>query len=70
MRAQPDPPVALAQQSAASNSSLPSFDPVSIGGGMGLVLTMVTSLLAVVGLVALFRLVVGEEFRSTLRWHH
>lgn len=64
--------VALAQQDAVSNDTPASsaFDPVSLSGGMGLLLTMATCFLALVGLLALFRLVVGEEFRSTLRWHH
>jgi hypothetical protein len=37
---------------------------------MSLFLTMVTSLLALVALIALARLTVGEEFFSFLRWPH
>lgn len=66
------PAVAAARDSAAPTDAPepPSFDPVSIGGGMGLLLTMVTSLLALVGVVALARLVKGEELFSPPRWRH
>jgi hypothetical protein len=43
---------------------------VPAGGGMSLFLTIITSLLALVGLIALTRLTAGEEFFSSLRWPH
>jgi len=60
---------AISEHSAVSDSPFAarSVGPVS-GGGMSLFLTMVTSLLALIGLIALARLVVGEEFFSFLRW--
>jgi hypothetical protein len=44
--------------------------PAPIDAGMSLLLTVVTSLLALMALVALARLVVGDEFFSFLRWPH
>jgi hypothetical protein len=65
------PAVALDRGSAVpSDSTAPPSFPISIDGGMGLLLTMVTSVLGLVALVALARLVVGEDFRSSMRWHH
>jgi hypothetical protein len=66
------PAVALERRSAVPSDTIapPSFDPISIDGGMGLLLTMVTSVLGLVALVALARLVVGEEFRVSTRWRH
>jgi hypothetical protein len=55
------------ERSATPNSPPPSVGSAP-GGGMSLFLAMVTSLLALVGLVALARLAVGEEFFSFLRW--
>lgn len=57
-------------QSPATNGS-PAPPPVAsmpASGGMSLFLTMITSLLALIGLIALARLAVGEEFFSSLRW--
>jgi hypothetical protein len=42
--------------------------PAPASGGMSLFLTMITSLLTLGALMALARLVVGEEFFSFLRW--
>ena len=57
-------------RSAALNGSpaAPSIAPVPASGGMSLFLTMITSLLTLMALIALARLVVGEEFFSFLRW--
>jgi hypothetical protein len=47
----------------------PPVAPVS-ASGLSLFLAIITSLLALVGLIALVRLTVGEEFFSSLRWPH
>lgn len=54
---------------APSDSFAPPSVPPPPSGGMSLFLTIVTLLLALVGLVALARLTVGEEFFSFSRWH-
>jgi hypothetical protein len=63
---------ALSKQSVTPiGSPLPSpVASVPASGGMSLFLTITTSLLALVGLIALGRLTVGEEFFSFLRWPH
>jgi hypothetical protein len=58
----------ISEQSATPNSPPPYVGSAPRGGGMSLFLTMVTSLLALIGLIALARLAVGEEFFSFLRW--
>lgn len=60
------------EQPATPKGSLaaPPIDPVPAGAGMSLFLTMITLLMALLGLIALARLTVGEEFFSFLRWPH
>lgn len=60
------------KQSATPIGSLPAppVAPLPASGGMSLFLTIITSLLALVGLISLARLTVGEEFFSFLRWPH
>jgi len=62
----------LREQPTTPNGSLaaPRIDSVPPGGGMSLFLTMITLLMALIGLIALARLTVGEEFFSFLRWPH
>jgi len=61
----------LSKQPVTPTGSLapPPVAPAPANGGMSLFLTIITSLLALVGLIALARLTVGEEFFSSLRWH-
>lgn len=60
------------KQSAAPIGSLAPRPaaPVPSTGGMSLFLTVITSLLALVGLITLVRLTVGEEPFSSMRWPH
>lgn len=59
----------LSKQSVASHDRLgsPTLAPAPASGGMSLFLTMITLLLTLIGLIALARLAVGEEFFSLLR---
>jgi hypothetical protein len=55
---------------ATPKESLPSPSEVLLGGGMGLLLILVTACLVVVGLLAGARLLVGEELFEPRRWRH
>jgi hypothetical protein len=58
----------LSEQAAADNGpfAAPSVAPLPAGGGLSLFLAIVTSLSALIALIALARLTVGEELFSSL----
>lgn len=62
---------ALSEPAPTSHSSQPApySDLMPSGGGMSLLVTILTILAALIGVVALARLTVGEEFFS-MRWLH
>jgi hypothetical protein len=61
---------ALSEQAAKPDASLPA--PFSLfapgGGGMSLFVTLITVLAALIGLVALARLTLGEDLFSPAHW--